>query len=490
VSVSSPPSPRLDGPGAGATGGGPGAGGRGSVAWHEAARWSAAALVVVLALLLGGGATSPGSPPANGAAALVPADALVYVHLSTDTSRPATRRAAETASRFPSYRRLRDSIVRRLSAPGCNVGATALKGAKEVALALFYVGKGTTANSLVLVDSGQEHRDAQQRGCGALSVAYVGRFLAIGQPESLALAQKLHRGEGASLATAPGPRRVFAQLPVDRVADGWVSRDGVQRLLAPQGGLLGAVGILFDQPALRGAGFGLSATPDGARLVVRSLRDANLARRSTSGFKTFRPTLQDAAPATAMSYLGVSNLAPALQRLLAAAGSSSAQLAPLVGSIDSDLLKLFSGEAAIVLTPATPAPVLTLLARTKDEAATRRGLAKLPAPLRKAFSMAVFDGKVAVSTSPAGIRAVQAKGPHLSDTVQWRKSVGNHPDLVSSLLFLDFKRLLQLGEQTGLSASSAYQAAKGDLQKVGAIGAHTSGNDSESTAEISLLITS
>jgi hypothetical protein len=143
-----------------------------------------------------------------------------------------------------------------------------------------------------------------------------------------------------------------------------------------------------------------------------------------------------------------------------------------------------------VLTPATPAPVLTLLARTKDEAATRRGLAKLPAPLRKAFSTAVFDGKVAVSTSPAGIRAVQAKGPHLSDTEQWRKSVGNYPDLVSSLLFLDFKRLLQLGEQTGLSASSAYQAAKGDLQKVGAIGAHTSGNDSESTAEISLLITS
>ena len=101
------------------------------------------------------------------AAKLVPANALVYVHLSTDTSRPATRRAAETASRFPSYRRLRDSIVRRLSAPGCNVGATALKGAKEVALALFYVGKGTTANSLVLVDSGREHRDAQQRGCGA-----------------------------------------------------------------------------------------------------------------------------------------------------------------------------------------------------------------------------------------------------------------------------------------------------------------------------------
>ena len=60
---------------------------------------------------------------------------------------------------------------------------------------------------------------------------------------------------------------------------------------------------------------------------------------------------------------------------------------------------------------------------------------------------------------------------------------------MSSLLFLDFSRLLTLGEQTGLEASRAYQAAKADLEKVRAIGAHTSGNDSESTAEIALLLT-
>jgi hypothetical protein len=61
---------------------------------------------------------------------------------------------------------------------------------------------------------------------------------------------------------------------------------------------------------------------------------------------------------------------------------------------------------------------------------------------------------------------------------------------VSSLLFLDFSRLLTLGEATGLGNSTAYRAAKADLQKVRAIGAATSGNDSESTAEISLLLTS
>jgi hypothetical protein len=453
-----------------------------------AIRAAVAAVVVVAAVALAGangGASS--APPANGAAALVPADALVYVHLSTDRGRSATQHAAKTLAGFPSWARLRDRVVKQLAAPGCDVGAKALKGADEVALALFYSGGAKTANSLVLIDTGREHAKPEQRGCGALSVAYVGRFLAIGQPESLATAAKLHTGQGRSLADAPGPRKVFAQLPADRVADGWVSRDGVQRLLAPQGGLLGAVGVLLDQSALVGSGFGLRPTADGAQLVLHSQRNPEQA--GTSGFKDFKPTLQSSAPAGTLAYLGVSNLAPALQRLLAAAGPQTAQLAPLLGNIDAGLLKLFQGEAAMVLTPATPAPVLTLLARTKDEAATRRELARLPKALRTVFKMAVFDGKVAVSTSDAGLRAVRSSGRHLSDTDTWRQSVGNHPETVSSLLFLDFTKLLSLGEQTGLRDLPAYQAARADLQKVRAIGAHTSGDASESTAEISLLIT-
>ena len=452
--------------------------------WYVAgALVAAVAVVVVLALLFTGGGAK-GEPPAAEAAKLVPADALVYVHLSTDRHRPATTRAAGLAAQFPSWPALRDGIVKRLSAPGCRVGADALRSSKEVALALFDTGGGRTANSLVLVDTGRDHPAGRQRGCGALSMTYVGRFLAIGQPESLQLAQRLHKGQGATLAAAPGPKRVFAQLPADRVADGWVSSDGVRRLLVPQGGLLGVAGVLFDRPALRGAGFAVTATDAGARVDVRSLQDPKVARRTASGVKPFEPTLASEVPASAMAYLGVSNLAPALQRLLAAAGTSSKQLAPLLKGIDAGVLRQFSGETAVVLTPATPAPVLTLLARTKDEAASRRALAKLP----KGFATDVFDGKVLVSTSQDGVRAFRSAGDHLTDTDQWRRAAGTHRHQVSSLLFLDFSRLLTLGEQTGLSASRAYQAAKADLQKVRAIGAQTSGNDSESTAEISLLI--
>jgi hypothetical protein len=454
------------------------------------------AAVVVLAFVavvaFGGGDGGAAKPPASGAAKLVPADALVYVHLSTDRDRAQTRDAAKVAESFPSWRTLRDGIVSRLQAPGCDVATKALEDADEAALAIFDTGSSSQANSLVLVDTGKEHPGARQQACGSLSSTYVGTFLAIGQPESLNVAAKLQKADGkGSLAQAAGPKKELAALPEDRVADGWLSADGLRRLLAPQGGLLGAAGVLFDQPTLKGAAFGVEAEGDRAKLTVKSQLDPSLrtSKAADAGFKPFRPTLAASVPADAMAYLGVSNLAPALQRLLAAAGSSSKTIEQLARSLDEPLLKVFPDEAAVVLTEATPAPILTILAHAKDEAAARRALDGLPAAVRKTLSTAVWDGKVAVSTSPKGIAAVKAGGKRLTDTENWQKAVGNHPESLSSLLFLDFTRLLKLGEATGLDESSAYQAARADLQKVRAIGARTTGDDSESTAEISLLVT-
>src|SRR5262245_29272993 len=101
----------------------------------------AAAMVVVLVVaviaIAGGGDGGSDAPPASAAAGLVPADALVYVHLSTDPDRAQTRDAAKVAESFPSYRTLRDGIVSRLQAPGCDLATKALKNADEAALAIF-----------------------------------------------------------------------------------------------------------------------------------------------------------------------------------------------------------------------------------------------------------------------------------------------------------------------------------------------------------------
>jgi hypothetical protein len=448
-------------------------------------------VVAVIALAGGGDGGGSAKAPASEAARLVPADALVYVHLSTDPDRTQTRDAAKVAEGFPSWASLRDGIVSRLQAPGCDVATKALKGADEAALAIFDTGTTTQANSLVLVDTGKEHPGAQQRACGSLSSTYVGTFLAIGQPESLNAAATLQKADGkGSLAEAAGPKKEMGALPADRVADGWLSADGLRRLLAPQGGLLGAAGVLFDQPTLVGAAFGIAGKGDRVSLTVKSQLDPKLkAKDAGASFKPFTATLADAVPADAMAYLGVSNLGPALQRLLAAAGSSSDTIQKLAGSLDGPLLKAFPGEAAVVLSESAPAPILTIIAHAKDPVAAQKAIDGLPASVRKTLSSAVFDGKVAVSTDPKGIAAVRAKGKRLTDTENWRKAVGNHPDLLGSLLFLNFTRLLKLGEATGLGDSSAYKAARADLTRVQAIGASTTGNDSESTAEISLLVT-
>ena len=66
--------------------------------------------------------------------------------------------------------------------------------------------------------------------------------------------------------------------------------------------------------------------------------------------------------------------------------------------------------------------------------------------------------------------------------------LGDRPDEVASLGFLDFSQLLELGEQTGLNDSRAYLAARDDLSRIRAVGVSSSGDEGETTAEILLSI--
>ncbi len=448
----------------------------------HAVRVLIAAAVVGLALAFGGsGADGRGGPPGDAAARLVPADALVYVNVSIDGDREATRRAAAIAERFPGYAALRDDILRRLAAPGCPVRRSDLRG-REAALALLDTGSARTAGSLVLFDAGRDRR-LKERACGALRVASIGRFVVIGQVASLRAARALAAGRGRSLAQAPDYRRVVRAMPADRVAGGWVTGAGVRRLLQPQGGLLGTIGLLLDRPSLRGAGVAVSAHGDeGARLWVRSVLDAGSPPR-----RAFRPQLARAIPAGAMAYLGVSGLSGSLPQLLATA-TASPTVTGLVGDLERGLGDLLRDEVALVLTPAVPAPVLTVLARVRSEATARRALARLPARVRERFESAVFENRVAISTAASGLSAVRLAGPRLAEAGLLREVLSDARSNVTSLVFLDFNRLLRLAEQTGLNESRAYLRVRQDLRHIRAIGAHVSGDGSESTAEILLSI--
>ena len=483
-----------------------------------------AVLAVVLAVAL---ANSGGAkPPATGAARLIPSDALVYLHASTDRGRGAVQRAQKLLERFPSWPGLRDSLLRRLSS-GTNRADVSPWLGKEAALALLNT-QGSTAGSLVVLgvrdegsaraflDRGASGTAFTYRGTrvlhyGQLDAALTGGYLVVGQDASIRQALDLAAGHGTPLAGNATYRRATSGLPEGRVLDAYLSVDGVRRLLEPQGGLLGAAGALLDNPALQGTALALTPEKPGARLTVHSILDPKLKRTAT--FRPFRPSLVGDVPKDALAYLGISGLDRAGPSLLNLAG-------PLIGQLRGarSLLPLFKGEVALVITPRIPNPVLTLIAPAGDQARAAAAFAQLQGPLAKllapkgstpvfqertiagvkAFSLrlgagreidyAIFDGKLVASTNASGIAAVKAGGGSLEDNPGFKATLKNHPKQVTSLVFLDFSQLLTLGEQTGLSDSPAYNRVREDLHQVTAVGASTTGGEKETTAELRFQI--
>jgi len=514
-----------------------------------------AALAAIVALVLAVRACADdeeSAPPATAAARLVPANALLYLHLSTDGSRPAVERALELAERFPSFPRARDAALGRLSRAGNLSFERDVRPwlGDEAALALLDT-PGATAGSLIVLDvtdrrraeaflskvagapRRMDHRGVAIQAYGNASAAFVDGDLVIGQPPGLRSAIDVEAGRAPSLARSRTFRRATDELPDGRVGDVYASRDGVTRLLGPQGGALGAAGALLAQPALQGVALALTPEDDGARISVHSALDARVARQVPRG-RPFEPGLVGSVPESAMAYLGLTRLDRAAERLLAAGlagGGAGRRITQLLQRLRTDLgrragvdlrrdvLPLFQGEVALWLAPAIPAPVLTLISATDDEERTREAFARLQQPLARllaaqggqvptfrevevdgaqAFQMrigpgielayGVFDGKLVLSTSLSGVRGVRRRGGSLADDDSFRATLGDRPKQVTSLVFLDFSQLLRLGERTGLNDSRSYLAIREDLERIRAVGAAASGGNDESTTELSIQI--
>lgn len=458
---------------------------RGRTDWALALAVAAAVVACVLAAvsLARDGLPEPARASTD-MAALVPANALVYVHTSLDRGRDPVQQLAERAGRFPGYVGLRKRIVRELTSPDCRRATDALKTADDASLSLFQTRSGA-AVSLLLIDQGGPRPSPDLQRCGALYAANIGDELAIGQRESLAVAAALQDGRGTSLAASRLAAPQFARLPGDRVVDGWLSVDGVRRLLAPQRGVLGFVGVTLDQPALRGLAFALSPSDTGATLAVRSALDPK--GRSTAADQSLDEVLRR-LPDGLLAGFAAQRLGSSLDRVGSALGGSGGG-ASVLSALPRAVIALFDQPTAVALQAATPAPVLTLLTTTSDEAAARRALATMPVKLRAAFPARVKDGYVALATKPSGLRLLDPPADPLQESDRWRATIGSgSPEGASSLLFLDFSKLLALAEQTGLGSDPAYRSVRADLGRITAAGARISSSASESTVDLTLLI--
>jgi hypothetical protein len=81
---------------------------------------------------------------------------------------------------------------------------------------------------------------------------------------------------------------------------------------------------------------------------------------------------------------------------------------------------------------------------------------------------------------------ISAGAPATASEHEFRGVLRVPEERITSLLFLDLRQLLSLGEQMGLTHSALLQALLPDLERVRAVGMDSTGGEADSTAELSL----
>jgi hypothetical protein len=479
------------------------------------------AAVAVLALIAGlvCGRSGGSAGPPDTAARLVPATALVYVHLSTDPGREQDRRLVRQANALPPVRRLRERFTAALSPRAFHLARDVRPWlGNEVAVADRPKAEALVAR-IANLSAAERYRGVRVLRAGQTALAFAGSFLAVGTEAAVHAAIDRAHGAGSGLADAPGYRRLVARRAADRSLDAYASAAGVRHVLAPRAGLLGITGRLLDRPGLSAAGAELSSEADGVRAHAR------LAGGAARG-AAFEPVLLERVPEAAAAYLGVrgaARLLALLEKLGAGRALQAARtaLAGVAGvDLDRDVVAPLSGEVALAVTGNGPgrAPIVTLKAQSTDARRTDSALARLQeaaaarlalpgtAPAFRpetiaglpAFTLrvtpelaptyAVADGRLVVSTAPAGLLPPSGT---LAASNAFTSTIGRVPDKADSLILIDLRQLLALGEQTGLTAISGFATARDDLRRVRAAGAVVTedpAHPSDTTAELFLEI--
>lgn len=510
-----------------------------------------AALAVAAAVVL---ATSGSGvvPPATGAAEIVPAKALAYVSLSTDSGRPAVSDARKMAARFPDWPLLETAALNRLRplVAGSSSAdfATQIRSwlGKQASLALI-AGPNGTAQPLVVLEVAEAARarafvdraGATPAGTydgsrimaypSGSELAFVGHYLVAGPDAGVRAALDAARGRTRALAHDPAYESAVADEPADRVLEAYLTAGAIHQLLATRTGVQGAIGALLDRPALQGAAISLSPSPTGARVQVHSVLGGAAARLAPS----FVPTLQSVLPSGSTLMLDVDGLGRAAPGLLSAAATAgiAGNVGPLLRRVGSALtaqgvkvsrvVSLFNGETAVAISPG-PSPALLIVSRVRDQAAAQSELAALEGPVTALFSpsgsaggqipeladrvvggatvhevglgpglqldYAVFNGLVVVSTSVSALDAVVQRSHALASDAAYKATLPDQPPRLSSLVFGDVSQLLQLGEQTGLTGSAGTRMLLPDLSKIRAFGLSSTNGDRDTTTELSLEI--
>ena len=486
--------------------------------------------------------------PGDDTVALVPADALLYAHVTLEGDSAQLERAGDAFEQLGELERL---VVGSGSAavPAPSGAAVDLRldllpwaegdlaiatipGAKQASATVFITGVSQRAGAEQFMTkiAPAETPTEEKQGDASLTVypsgfafAFIGDEIAFGDEAAVRRSLDAESGEAESLdgSEQGAPRE---DLPEARFAEVYLSREGVQRLLAGRAGPASQLETFVDYGATTGIAAAAVAKDEGIEVDLVSRLDPKLAEKSPSFFSelpTFEPTLADEAGSRAIGYVGLGDVGPTLSELLGQPGAQglSGALQGLGASLEQeagvnplrDLLPALDGQAALVAEPTDGVPFASLIVEGVDEDEVSEALAGLQRPLLRSIdpgggqlprfeesevegatvrsvqlsptvnlSYAVFDETLVLSTDPAGIAQVRSGGDSLADSGPYEQATDQLPDEVSALVFLNLDELFGQVTRTGLvedpsfadltvlfdNASSLGLAVKGEEESI------------------------
>ena len=260
-----------------------------------------------------------------------------------------------------------------------------------------------------------------------LATALVRGFLVIG-PQSgvrdVIDAQSGAKGTG-SLAGDPAASAARDALPDKRLADAYLSKDGIARLVASPRGSLATFAAVVNPGASRGVAVALVANDDGLAVDVRSELDPARSKAHPgffSAFPTFRPTLPGSLQEGSLGYLGIGDPGQTLRSLLKQATVEQPGLAAAVGNLlgrvkqlgkvdlQKNLLPSLGGEAAFALQP-NPRAGGGQAAGAPAPSATSQGLPRSQSPFLEFIGADVNTGKTGTALTRLEAPIAKALAP-------------------------------------------------------------------------------
>jgi Protein of unknown function (DUF3352) len=492
--------------------------------------------------------------PADETIAFVPADAVLYAHLSLDSDSHQYELTSDLAEELPDAINLLQQATAALPTSfgkPVDVSASILPWA-EGDLALMRVpgpGKSSPAAFIVGVDDRAaadqflaaiappgKGRKADQDGSpltlypGGFATAFAGDQLLFGSEAAVRAGLDTEAGRAPEL-DGSDEDAARDELPEVRFAEVFLSRAGVERTLVGRQGGATQLETFVDYGATIGLAASATAKDDGVEVNLVSKLDPGLLERSPTFFAKlpeFEPELTGETGERALGYIGVGDVGPTLTQLLETAAAQGPGLAgslrALARSLQReagvdplrDLLPALGGEAALVAEPTEGIPYASLIVDDVDEKKASAALTALQGPLLRAvasrsdapatnferteedgvttsslrvsptvnLSYAVFDGKLVVSTDPAGVTQVRSGEGGLGDSSSFEAGTDQLPDQVSALVFLNLDELLGLAEQAGLAEDPLYASLSDDLSHIRSLGLAVNADDDQLKSEL------